>query len=89
MEDWEGEITAVLSRTSDPGPYIPTAQERSEIDIKARIFAQITEAFPVSMGKHASNEGREGFGEQDSTLTYGEVVSRLGRTLRAWRRSFT
>lgn len=74
MADWEAEITAVLGRTSEPEPYLPSPQEREEIEIKAGVFAQITEAYPVSLGKHASNEEREVQGEQDSTLTYGEVV---------------
>lgn len=75
MADWEAEIAAVLGRTVDPEPYLPSAQERAEIEVKAAVFSQITDAFPVSLGKHASNEEREACGEQDATLTYGEVVA--------------
>ena len=74
MEDFAGEIAAVLARPGDPELYYPTFNEKAEIELKGNVFAEIAEAFPVSVGKHASNEDRGENNLPDATLTYGEVV---------------
>lgn len=87
--EWEDEITAVLSRSTEPPPYLLTAEEEAEVTIKNEIFADITQAFPVTLGKHVSNEEREMYGEQDATLTYGEVVTLPHRNSPLSPRSFS
>lgn len=73
MEDYAHEIAAVLARTAESELFYPTASESEEIALRASVFADITDSFPVHVGKHASNEGREEMKTTDATLTYGEV----------------